>query len=534
MNRMGAAFAVGTLILFGTSKGKATTRTTQSTPTTKPTTKPSSTKPSSTSSKRKGTEGEAIGRMAAAVATFDPGAMRAEAAKLRRDGWDDYADDLEHSANIREEELKAEHSLPQLPSGGGSAPSSSPAHSAGQPTHPAAKPAAKPAPKPAPKPSPMHPPGTETVPQTVPQTLPPAPRTLREGMVGEDVRGWQHTLRLDGFDVIGEDSIFGPATTQATKEWQTDHGIEADGIVGNATRAAVGGRVKLGARTLKLGSYGPAVKAWKGILVSSGYHIPITGTFDEGTQQATQAWQFERDLTPDGIVGPKTLAKVGTDPVIASTPANPVTPAKAPYPVTAWRTLRMTSPPMKGEDVGAWQTVLVHSGYAIKIDNVFGDATRAATVKWQRAHGLTADGIVGAGTRGAINPNDLVSGDLQPALSAASPLPGVLPYMVPDEVVPPDRALAARLALHISQHAPGTEDRELVAQYQRERGLNATGNYGAATAASLISFGIVPPRPFFWPRKERQQVRERYVAALLTQARRDDQRRDEWEQAANV
>jgi peptidoglycan hydrolase-like protein with peptidoglycan-binding domain len=50
----------------------------------------------------------------------------------------------------------------------------------------------------------------------------------------------------------------------------------------------------------------------------------------------------------------------------------------------------------------AWQGVLYADGYlsASGIDCRFGPATKNATIKWQRAHGLTADGKVGPRTFG--------------------------------------------------------------------------------------------------------------------------------------
>jgi hypothetical protein len=47
-----------------------------------------------------------------------------------------------------------------------------------------------------------------------------------------------------------------------------------------------------------------------------------------------------------------------------------------------------------------WQTILWADGYLPRsdIDGIFGDQTHAATVRWQRNHGLTGDGSVGKAT----------------------------------------------------------------------------------------------------------------------------------------
>lgn len=63
-------------------------------------------------------------------------------------------------------------------------------------------------------------------------SLPPPP-TLRRGISGEHVREWQRIL---GTVVV--DGEFGPTTEAATKEWQAEHGLKADGIVGPRTWTA--------------------------------------------------------------------------------------------------------------------------------------------------------------------------------------------------------------------------------------------------------------------------------------------------------
>lgn len=65
-----------------------------------------------------------------------------------------------------------------------------------------------------------------------------AARVLQRGMYGSDVkklqtnlREWGYTLRVDGH--------FGPQTVNVVKAFQADHGLEADGIVGEKTWAAI-------------------------------------------------------------------------------------------------------------------------------------------------------------------------------------------------------------------------------------------------------------------------------------------------------
>jgi hypothetical protein len=55
---------------------------------------------------------------------------------------------------------------------------------------------------------------------------------------------WQKILVADGYlTASGVDCRFGPATTAATKRWQTDRGLVSDGIVGPKTFAKAATRL---------------------------------------------------------------------------------------------------------------------------------------------------------------------------------------------------------------------------------------------------------------------------------------------------
>ena len=55
--------------------------------------------------------------------------------------------------------------------------------------------------------------------------------------------------------------------------------------------------------TIRVGSRGPTVRA-----VQEELEIGADGIFGKGTEAHIKAWQAENDLTPDGIMGPKSLA----------------------------------------------------------------------------------------------------------------------------------------------------------------------------------------------------------------------------------
>ena len=60
-------------------------------------------------------------------------------------------------------------------------------------------------------------------------------RMQRIGMKGPDVSEWQRFLSGQGFQPGAADGEFGKATEAATKDFQKQHNLEADGIAGNST-----------------------------------------------------------------------------------------------------------------------------------------------------------------------------------------------------------------------------------------------------------------------------------------------------------
>lgn len=68
-----------------------------------------------------------------------------------------------------------------------------------------------------------------------------APRTLRKGDRGEDVKELQESLLREGYDLgsYGADGKFGGETLSAVRAFQHDNGLNPDGIVGPLTWAAL-------------------------------------------------------------------------------------------------------------------------------------------------------------------------------------------------------------------------------------------------------------------------------------------------------
>ncbi len=214
---------------------------------------------------------------------------------------------------------------------------------------------------------------------------------LREGSRGEDVVRLQQLLNNAGYNVGNADGIFGPATTNAVKAFQRDNGLTADGIVGPATWNALVNYKPPQPPTeqlpvLREGSRGDAVKALQEQLKSLGYNVgAVDGIFGPGTTAAVKLFQSDNGLTPDGVVGQRTWEALAK--------------AQKPQPEPTPESLGVIKEGSTGNAVTILQEKLKLLGYFPgSITGSFGPETTNAVKTFQRANGLTADGIVGLNT----------------------------------------------------------------------------------------------------------------------------------------
>lgn len=140
---------------------------------------------------------------------------------------------------------------------------------------------------------------------------------------------------------------------------------------------------------LGLGDFGAQVTEVQRLLQRAGVPTgPVDGDFGPMTAAAVKRFQASRGLPVDGIVGPRTWAS------LRGAEARP-TPSG-----DARSTLRTGD---LGAEVEDLQRALARHGFSPgDIDGSFGPATRAAVVRFQRAKGLEADGVVGANTWRAL------------------------------------------------------------------------------------------------------------------------------------
>ena len=127
---------------------------------------------------------------------------------------------------------------------------------------------------------------------------------------------------------------------------------------------------------------GPRVSKIQKLLRRHDLPIRADGIYGADTAAAVRWFQRKHGLSADGIVGPATYRSLRR---------------AEPMPKFV-RQLLVKRPPLKGRDVTGVQRVLRRAGYRIPIDGRFGPATETALMRFQRKHGLRADGVVGPQT----------------------------------------------------------------------------------------------------------------------------------------
>ena len=144
--------------------------------------------------------------------------------------------------------------------------------------------------------------------------------------------------------------------------------------------------------TVYSGSRGESVKTLQERLNAKGFNAgSVDGIFGKNTRAAVMAFQKANGLAADGIVGKLTWAKLYD------------TTAALPAASTTAGTQPMVYRGSRGDAVRRLQELLHKKGFDCgAVDGIFGSKTYAAVVAFQKANGLSADGIVGPLTWGKL------------------------------------------------------------------------------------------------------------------------------------
>ena len=140
---------------------------------------------------------------------------------------------------------------------------------------------------------------------------------LKIGSKGGEVKQVQEKLISKGYGVgkSGADGLFGKNTKEAVIKFQKAHRLVPDGIVGPATKKALGigpGRE----RSMRLGDSGKDVQELQITLMKKGCYIGepgiSSGSFGKGTEEAVKSFQKSNSLNEDGIADPATQKKLSS------------------------------------------------------------------------------------------------------------------------------------------------------------------------------------------------------------------------------
>lgn len=285
-----------------------------------------------------------------------------------------------------------------------------------------------------------------------------AGQTLREGSSGAAVRTLQERLKALDYYSGNVTGHYGSLTKEAVRRYQHANGLTADGIAGPRTLASLSDAGTGGASSasggagtsqpdaggstelLTLNSTGEAVRTLQLNLRTLEYYDgTVTGRYGRLTKEAVRLFQRDHELTADGVAGPRTLAAIqgalaGAEegrtpaPAVTQTPAPGTTPAPTATPAPQTGTslplssveklntevfLRRTS---RSGHVTRLQKALKALGFFTEsATGYFGSATEEAVVAYQKARGLTADGVAGRATLRAIN-EDIAKGGISASI----------------------------------------------------------------------------------------------------------------------
>ena len=336
--------------------------------------------------------------------------------------------------------------------------------------------------------------------RSIPQSYPGTP--LRQGSRGAAVFTLQRQLNriTKDYPFLGKltvDGVFGSRMAATVRAFQKQFNLTADGVVGRQTWYKISyiyvsvkdlaeltseGETSTGTLSdgtwngtvLSTGASGSAVEQvqfWLSSLAQFDSDLPsvrVDGSFGAATERAVKAFQKSEGLTQDGVVGQTTWQELYAEWVNAQSDAGGTA-----YPGTA---LRTGSRGNAVRLVQFWLRLAAenYTGLSnVTVDGSFGSGTASAVRAFQRLFGLTADGVVGAGTWAKLNEvglavaNNLVGQNIQPGQFVTTLREG--------STGTPVRALQYNLRL-------------LAAYYRDVPTVTVDGTFGAATRRAVIAW----------------------------------------------
>lgn len=214
------------------------------------------------------------------------------------------------------------------------------------------------------------------------------------GSNGENVVHIQNRLNEIGYNAGTADGFFGNTTHNAAVKFQSDHGLDADGVIGESSWNVLfnlnpGTYRPFAGVLLGVGSANNEVKLIQEKLNSLGYNVGTAdGIFGTGTESAVKSYQQSKNLDADGIVGKLTwdtlfngVSRGDTEDNTIQYPGYLIGLGNADSNVTLIQK----------------RLNMLNMGTLIE-DGIFGAATKNAVIAFQNQNSLDADGVVGQST----------------------------------------------------------------------------------------------------------------------------------------
>lgn len=325
---------------------------------------------------------------------------------------------------------------------------------------------------------------------------------LTVGAQGDEVKQVQTALMAFGVYVSGgADGVFGAATKTAVSNFQRWNGLSVTGVVDDATAArlkSVTGSAPVAAAAtntggtfvgLAMGTRGDNVKTLQRALINAGVSVRggADGIFGAATQTALISYQQANGLNANGVVD----APVAERLALASGAAPSAAPAPTPTPSSPYVGLAAGS---NGASVKELQRALMQTGLTLLggADGVFGAATKATLILFQKTNGTPQTGVVGAQDASVLGLGSTA------APQGVSNQSGFAVFGERGARVTALQQSLLKAGISFSGGADGVfgaSTAGAVLAFQRREGLPATGKIDEATAGRLGNAAAPAPAP---------------------------------------
>ena len=333
-------------------------------------------------------------------------------------------------------------------------------------------------------------------------------QSYRLGDEADEIATIQTALKQLKLYSAGITGHYGEKTETAVKKFQKKYALEDNGVVDEATRAALyeaagityiaGSSSSSGASssnssvsssggtTLRYDMRSDAVLKLQQDLSKLGYYSgTISGHFGSKTEAAVMSFQKANGLSADGIAGSKTLAKIATALGNSSSSSSSSNSSSSNSSSSSAASSSLLKQGTKSEAVRTLQQNLKTLGYYTgSVTGNFGPLTKEAVYSFQKANGLSADGVAGEKTLAAI------SSKLKGGSSSGSSNNSSSSSSSGSNSSPSSTSSLLNTSITLQQ---GTKNDEVLKLQNMLTSLgfytgNKTGNFGEKTADAVIAY----------------------------------------------